>query len=206
MSEWLAPDKVADYRRRADTIPHRCEGEGVLLELLPPEVGRVLDLGCGDGRLLEIVRGARPGAAGVAIDFSPPMLEEARGRFGGAGDVQVLEHDLSEPLPPSLGTFDVVVSSFAIHHLEHDRKRALYGEVLALLEPGGLFCNLEHVDSPTAALHQDFLDLLGVPEDPTNRLLDVQTQLDWLRELGFEDVDCLWKWRELALLSGRRRA
>jgi hypothetical protein len=50
--------------------------------------------------------------------------------------------------------------------------------------------------------HQEFLDLLGLLEDPSNRLLDVETQLGWLRELGFEDVDCLWKWRELALLYG----
>lgn len=203
MSEWHAADKVADYRSRAGTIPHRNEGEAVLLELLPEHVGRVLDLGCGDGRLLAIVRGAHPGAEGVAIDFSPPMLDAARERFAGARAVELLSHDLARPLP-ELGSFDAVVSSFAIHHLEDGRKRELYREIGALLEPGGVFCNLEHVASPTPVLHQEFLDLLGVPEDPSNRLVDVETQLRWLRELGFEDADCLWKWRELALLFGRR--
>jgi hypothetical protein len=44
MSEWHAADKVADYRSRAADIPHRQEGEAVLVEVLPGWVGRVLDV------------------------------------------------------------------------------------------------------------------------------------------------------------------
>jgi tRNA (cmo5U34)-methyltransferase len=205
VSEWLAAEKVEEYRGRADRIPHRTEGETVLLELLPERVGRVLDLGCGDGRLLALVLEARPGAGGVAMDFSPPMLERARERFAGVPSVELREHDLAEPLP-DLGDFDLVVSSLAIHHLDDPRKRELYAEVFQALSPGGRFTNLEHVSSPTPALHRDYLELARVPEDPSNRLLDVETQLRWLRELGFADVDCFWKWRELALLSGVRPA
>ncbi|MET0511230.1 MAG: class I SAM-dependent methyltransferase [Thermoleophilaceae bacterium] len=204
MSEWHDAEKVADYRSRADAIPHRPEGERVLVEVLPASVRRVLDLGCGDGRLMAIVREARPGAGGLALDFSRPMLEAARKRFGQDSGVEVVEHDLGERLPGRLGSFDLIVSSFAIHHLEDERKRDLYREVLALLEPGGAFCNLEHVASATDALHEEFLEALAIPEDPSNKLVDVETQLRWLRELGFDDADCLWKWRELALLFGRR--
>jgi hypothetical protein len=45
---------------------------------------------------------------------------------------------------------------------------------------------------------------LAFHEDPADRTLDVETQLGWLRELGFDDADCCWKWLEMALLAGVR--
>ena len=133
------------------------------------------------------------------------MLAAARERFAGEEDrFEIVEHNLSEPLP-ALGRFDAVVSSMAIHHLEDERKRSLYGEVLGLLEPGAVFANFEHVASPNRRLHLAFLEAIGEPlehDDPSDKLVGVETQLGWLRELGFEDVDCYWKWREMALLVG----
>ena len=94
-----------------------------------------------------------------------------------------------------------MISRFAIHHVVHERKRLLYAEIHGLLNPCGVFCNLEHVASPTPRLHEEFLKRIGFTvetEDPSNKLLDVEIQLGWLREIGFVDVDCPWKWRELA--------
>ena len=124
--------------------------------------------------------------------------------FEGRDEVDLISADLAEPLG-DLGRFEAVVSSFAIHHLEHERKRQLYAEVFALLEPGGVFANLEHVASPTERLHLAFFDAIGEPiedEDPSDRTVDVESQLRWLREAGFDDVDCHWKWLEIALLVG----
>jgi tRNA (cmo5U34)-methyltransferase len=199
---WTSAEHALDYLRRSESIPHRREGEATLLELVPIESNRILDLGCGGGRLLALVKSARPQARFVGLDFSPTMLEALRQLFAEDGSVTIVSHDLENELPP-METFDAVISSFAIHHVSHKRKRTLYQEIFGLLTPNGVFCNLEHVASPTPRLHAGFLQAISVEhEDPSNKLLDLETQLAWLREIGFVDVDCHWKWRELALLAG----
>jgi len=208
VNEWINADHATSYLGRADRIPHRKEGEATLLELLPARVDRVLDIGSGDGRLLGLVLGKYPEANATALDFSPTMLAHLRQRFATNGKIVVTDHNLDYPLP-QLGTFDAVVSSFAIHHCTHERKRELYEEIFRLLAPGGIFCNLEHVASATQKLHVDFLSAIGYTpetEDPSNKLLDLHAQLEWLRTIGYEDVDCFWKWRELALMAGRKPA
>lgn len=206
VNRWREAEHVMKYLALADDVPHRREGEAVLLEILPRHVDRVLDLGTGDGRLIELVRAAQPTCEAIGLDFSPAMLDRATERFADHPGVEIRAHDLDDPLP-DLGSFDVVVSSFAIHHLVDERKRSLFAEVFACLEPGGLLANLEHVDSPTDRLHLEFLAEVGVTpddDDPSNKLAPVHSQLGWLREVGFENVECFWKWRELALLAGWR--
>lgn len=201
---WTSAEHALGYLAKAAQIPHRTEGEAVLLEHVPKTVKRILDLGTGDGRLLALLKIERPHVQSIAVDFSPTMIEAVRTRFANDYTVEVIAHNLDESLP-ELGLFDAVVSSFAIHHLSHDRKHSLYREVFHLLEPGGIFCNLEHVASPTPKLHERFLQAIGrslEEDDPSNKLLDVETQLAWLRDIGFTDVDCYWKWLELALLIG----
>lgn len=207
LNEYATAEHALQYLARADRIPHRTEGEAVLLEFIPPTAKRILDLGTGDGRLLALLRIGRRDAEGVAVDFSPTMLEAARERFRGDEKVKVIDHNLDHPLP-KLGRFDVIVSGFAIHHCSDERKKALYSEIYEALLPGGVFCNLEHVAPATPELHARFLRALGITaadEDPSNKCVSAETQIEWLREVGFQDVGCHWRWLELALFGGMKK-
>src|SRR5690349_5715301 len=122
---WDTPEHVLDYiQRRENSIPHRAEGEAALLEHLPARAARILDIGTGTGRLIGIAKQRWPEGEAVGIDFSPPMLELSRARFATDSSVTIIKHNLDEALP-ELGVFDVVMSSFAIHHVSHERKRSL---------------------------------------------------------------------------------
>jgi cyclopropane fatty-acyl-phospholipid synthase-like methyltransferase len=130
------------------------------------------------------------------------MLTGARARFSTDDRVRVAEWDLARDVRP-LGEFDVIVSGFAIHHLEDERKRALFAEVASMLGPDGLFANLEVVASATPELHATFRAAIGrEADDPDDRLVDVESQLRWMRAAGLEQVDCIWRWRGFALLAG----
>src|SRR3954452_4906733 len=129
-NEWATADHALAYLARADAIPRRTEGEATLLDFVPRDVQRILDLGTGDGRLLALLKIDRPQAQAIALDFSPTMIAAARERFTGDATITVIEHNMDMPLP-DLGRFDAVVSSFAIHHCTHQRKRALYEEIFA---------------------------------------------------------------------------
>jgi SAM-dependent methyltransferase len=201
---WSDPEQVEWYLDRIDGLTPRIAGENMLREALPTAPESALDLGCGDGRLAALVLDARATIRRVvAVDVSPAMLERAHARFQAEPRVTVGEWDLATPIEP-LGRFDVIVSGFAIHHLEDGRKQELFTEVAQQLQPGGLFANLEVVASPTPELHADFLAAIGrTADDPADRLVDVETQAAWMSEAGLEHVDCLWRWRGFALLVGR---
>jgi SAM-dependent methyltransferase len=193
---------------------------------------RVLDMGCGDGILLATVLTHWTQAQGVALDGSPTMLDLAHKRFASypAGQVQCVEKDFNEEewytaLP--FDSYDAIISGFAIHHSEDARKQEIYANIFGLLRPGGVFVNTEHVASASPLgeelfeyayaqsvtrkrheLGQDIpfekvLHEISTRLDKSaNRLTLVETQLQWLRSIGFKDVDCYWKHYELAVLAG----
>jgi SAM-dependent methyltransferase len=167
------------------------------------------------------------------VDSSPPMIDALRTKLDRRIRSAIVEADFSNPAwrdaIPFGAPFDIVISGFSIHHQPDQRKRSMYGEIFELLAPGGVFLNQEHVASATPAgeslfdeLFIDFLfeyhstrenastrDAIAFsyykrPDKSENILAPVGVQCEWLREIGFHDVDVFFKTFELAVFGGRR--
>jgi len=198
-----------------------------------PRLRRILDLGCGDGTLGRFLLGQNPEAHVIFADFSAPMLDAARKQIGNNAQTTIVTADFSsKSWVESIGNqepVDVVVSGFAIHHQPDQRKKELYAEVFHLLAEGGVFLNLEHVASATPNVESLFdnyfidhlhrfhqatgatktrdeiaQDFYNRPDKEENILATVPDQCEWLRNIGFTDVDCYFKVFELALFGGRK--
>jgi trans-aconitate 2-methyltransferase len=160
-----------------------------LLELARDE--RVLDAGCGSGRVTEQLLDRFSGIAVVALDAAPSMLVEARSRLARFGDrVEFVEADLARPLPVDRPV-DVVISTAALHWvLDHDR---LFAHLAAVLRPGGRLVaqcggagNIASVVAALAAVGPSFG---GVHEPSPHLFASPAETVRRLQDAGFVDVD-----------------
>ena len=235
---WQQPELVRTFIDEVrGGVPYAGDQIAVLLRVIAADdrpVRRIADLGCGSGVTARAILAQYPGAMAVLIDFSEPMLAAARRELAALQPAPAfVVGDLLDPgwvaAVWAHAPFDVVASSYAIHHLPDARKRALYAEIHALLAPGGRFVNVEHVASTTprveamsdalmidsihayqrakgAAISREQVahDFVHRPDKAANILAPVERQCEWLRAVGFEDVDCYFKVFELAVFGGRR--
>ncbi len=209
--EWREQARSERWLAIRDRLPGGAQMREVLLDdvIGQRRPRRVLDLGTGGGALIADVRSIAPDAEAYGLDISHPLLAAARMNFVGEKGVHFREHDLLEPLPTEFGRFDLIISAWVIHHLPDERKQRLYSEAFDLLEPGGLFCNMDLVALPTAELQRRALEVftsMDDEEDTSDQPAAVEAQLAWLGESGFENVDCYWKWLATAMLVGERPA
>lgn len=206
-----------------------------LIEMTGKEVKSFLDLGCGDGILAASILQMFPKAKGVLLDFAEPMIKAAEQKLAAySKNLEFITFDYADPewveLASKLAPFDVVVSGFSIHHQPDKRKRRIYSEVYGLLRRGGVFINVEHVLPKSAWVHgvfnEVFVDSIyemkieqgeklsrpevadkyyNRPDKDANILAPIEKQCEWLRKIGFQDVDCYFKILELAVFGGRKK-
>jgi len=100
---------------------------------------RVLDLGCGTGTLVVLLKRKYPAAEIVGLDPDPKALRRAKKKVRRAGVAVQLDEGFADQLPYDEGTFDRVLSSFMFHHLEDQDREKMLREVLRVLKPAGAF-------------------------------------------------------------------
>lgn len=218
-------------------IPGRREQIDVLLSLIPVVASgfTVVDVCCGDGTISEAVLDRFPAAHVIGLDGSETMREQARQRLSGFGErVEVREFDLPQfgwidGLPPQVRC---VISSIAIHHLDDEEKRGLFGKIVPRVETGGAFL-IADIVAPASDLvlksHREFwgraareqsLALTGseslyqravsegwgyyddAEHDEMDKPSRLYDQLKWLEEAGLGDVDCFWLRGGFAIYGG----
>jgi tRNA (cmo5U34)-methyltransferase len=201
-----------------DSLIRRCvpryeEMTERLAEYLPPDAGRVLELGCGTGNLSLRLAARYPGAAITVVDASPEMVELTRGRIAEAhpevaarGRFVVSRFEDLEIAPESM---DLVTSAISLHHVVD--KGALFGAVRRMLAPGGTLRFADQMWGATeanAALNwQRWLDFCRLPGNCTEEEIEslvahardhdhyepVAAHLRMLEDAGFTSVDCVWR-------------
>jgi tRNA (cmo5U34)-methyltransferase len=234
---WKSPAIVNRFLSYRSAIPLAQEQIGVMMAILKwraQPVENFMDLGCGDGILGAAILGEYPHSRGVLVDFSEPMLTQAREQLREYESQLVFEGlDYGDATwvnsVQAQGPFDAIVSGYSIHHQPDVRKRQIYEEIFSLLKPGGWFINIEHVSS-AAQLNIDLFEHHYVsarfaieqrdggtrtfsqlaeeyrnrPDKAANILAPTELQCAWLREIGYEEVDCYFRIYELAVFGGRR--
>lgn len=188
------------------------------LAVTATDTPRILDLGAGTGLLSAFLLKKFPNASLTLIDLSEKMLEVARERLQSHPDIEYIvadytQHEFEEP-------FDLVISSLSIHHLTDTEKKALYQYAFSLLKNGGRFINADQVlgSSPflDSLYKQDWKQkvessglsreeiLAAYERTKLDKMSPLDDQLNWLRDAGFADVDCVYKYYNFVVMTGRK--
>lgn len=189
----------------------------------------VLDLGCGDGIVMHELLKTDNQITATLIDGSEDMVNKAKERLKDFKNIQFVQASFQEILEKNiiLQNYDFIVSSLAIHHLTMDEKTALFGTIYSHLKIDGYFLNIDVILAPSNTLEQWYLslwkqwiserksffgiegdrydDIIRRYKDNTDNKPDtLDAQLNALRDIGFKDIDCFYKYGIFTMYGGRK--
>jgi tRNA (cmo5U34)-methyltransferase len=193
-------------------------GVSVSVASVDMENPNILDIGAGTGLLSSFLMERYPKASFTLIDFSEKMLDVAKDRFRNSSNVKYIIGDYSKY--DFTEKYDMVVSALSIHHLEDEEKKDLYKKSYSALKKNGVFINADIVYGETpfienlnktiwkryienSGLSQEEI-LAGYERSKLDKESRLDQQIDWLKEIGFCDVSCMYKFYHFAIIFGRK--
>jgi ubiquinone/menaquinone biosynthesis C-methylase UbiE len=152
---------------------------------------RVLDIACGTGRTLKMLRGALLDASLYGVDLSPAYLRKANQLLSEVrGELPQLLQANVEELPYLDGYFQAVSSVFMFHELPPEARQRAIEEAYRVLRPGGIFVicdSIQEVDSPEfAPMMRNFPTMF---HEPYYRHYTTDNLVDRLEQVGFVAVE-----------------
>ncbi len=189
----------------------------------------VLDLGCGDGVITDALLSIDNSISATLVDGSTEMLNKARQRFSAVENFSYINSTFQDLMRSNTitDTFDLAVSSLAIHHLSTEQKKDLFRYIYSHLKTGSYFINIDVVRSHSDAIEKWHIELWkeGFKEQaPPDEMESVfkemvitytekehyanvdtlKTQMEGLKEAGFQNIDCFFKRGMFAAYGGRK--
>ena len=233
-SRWADPEFSKEYRDNADIfiVERRRLFEimkSFYRHFLSDKKNYVLDLGCGDGIITCNLLEVENSITATLIDPSADMLDKARERLQGFSNVNYNQASFQDLVKGNIicRKFNFIVSSMAIHHLTAEEKKKLFEFIHSCLNPGGYFMNIDVVLAPADCLEDWYMQLWKEWMDEKKSALDMEqglfsdiparyrenndnqpdtldVQLNALRNTGFKEVDCFYKYGIFAVYGGMK--
>ena len=207
-------------RQRSIVIPNLDQLYTIITDLADSNIPtpKILDLGAGTGLLTENLFKKYSRGSFTLIDISEEMLDIAKKRFK---DYHNFKYILGDYLKTDFEeSFDIVVSSLSIHHLDDNDKRIIYSKVYELLNVKGIFLNADQVLAPdseneyiyqknwlekieTGTLNQDEKEII-IDRMKHDKPSTLENNIIWLKNCGFTNVDIFYKYYNFCVLYGRK--
>jgi tRNA (cmo5U34)-methyltransferase len=202
-------------------VPRYREMLWAILRYIPDDLNprSILELGCGGGNLTDLLLQRYPKASIHCVDLSEEMIEQCRQRLR-SENVSFERTDFREiRLAPE--TFDLVVSSISIHHLDDPAKKLLFRTIHDALAPEGVFVYSDQFAGATEEVYRKHIeewkeaairqgttaeewDAWMKHQDEHDHHAPVVDQMSWLKGCGFKTVDCSWRYLLWAVVSAAK--
>jgi len=207
-------------RQRSNVIPHMDQMYSIVAELASSNVPgpKILDLGAGTGLLTGKLFKKYSRGTFTLIDISMEMLNIARERFKGKANFEYIQQNYLKTDFDS--SFDIVISSLSIHHLNNNSKEKIYSKVYEILNEGGVFINTDQVLAPSSEneyIYQrnwmEKIETGSLKQDEKKFIFDrmkldnpstLENNLKWLKNCGFINVDVFYKYYNFCILYGKK--
>lgn len=180
---------------------------------------KILDIGCGTGTFAERLKEKFPQAKITCLDFANNMIDVAKSKLAKySKDIDFLVGDFNNL--DIKNEYDVVVSSFALHHIQTDKEKLrLYKNIYEALKPNGVFLTADIVLGVNNYIknlyekkwEEHLIKQYNKSRLDTNTLEKYQTDdnpselfkhLKWLDISGFQQVETIWKYYNFAIFGG----